>query len=110
MNTTAAGDPLPRGRSAALDKALAARRAMRDAGIVTVTLDPVQRAQRNPGSLRLAINGKCWDCVGGSCDTAPRQRIRDCRIIECTLHPVRPYQDVKGRSGPEIDSQEAALG
>ncbi|WP_299316261.1 hypothetical protein [uncultured Halomonas sp.] len=82
----------------ALQKARETQKAKREAGELTV-LDPVQKAHRNPKSLRLAINGKCWDCVGGAADPGPRQRIRDCPCTDCTLYAVRPFQGVKGRSG-----------
>lgn len=64
----------------------------RIAGIPTVRLDPIAKARANPRSLRLAINGKCWDCIGRGADPNPRGAIRDCRIKDCTLWPVRPYQ------------------
>lgn len=76
----------------ALDMARARRAEMTAAGIVVERLDPIEKARRNPKSLRLAINGKCWDCIGAGNDPNPRGAIRDCVIRDCTLHPVRPYQ------------------
>lgn len=75
-----------------LEKARAASAALRDAGIDPVRLDPIEKSRANPTSLRLAINGKCWDCVGAGSDPNPRATIRECAITECTLHPVRPFQ------------------
>jgi len=80
----------------ALDKAREAQRAKREAGEIEI-LDPIEKSRRKPDSLRLAINGKCWDCIGGASDPGPRQRIRDCPCTDCTLYQVRPYQNVKGR-------------
>ena len=44
-------------------------------------LDPIERARRNPTSLRLAITAKCWDCSGrrtsaklGACSTHVHRR------------------------------------
>ncbi len=54
--------------------------------------DPIERAKRNPKSLRAAIDGKCWDCQGRNADPAPRWRIGNCECADCTLYPVRPYQ------------------
>ena len=82
-----------------IERAREARRAMFEQGIKPEHLDPVEKARRNPKSLRLAIDGKCWDCVGGDADPGPRQRVRDCNIKLCTLWPVRPWQHIKGASG-----------
>lgn len=53
---------------------------------------PIEKASEHPKSLRLAINAKCFDCVGAGADTNPRQMIGQCRIQHCPLWPVRPYQ------------------
>lgn len=53
---------------------------------------PAEALARNPRSLRLAINAKCWDCQGGDADPAPRKRIGTCGCTTCPLHAVRPYQ------------------
>ena len=85
-----------------LDLARQAAAAKRAAGISLERLDPIEKARRNPKSLRLAINGKCWDCVGAGADPNPRGAIRECAITDCTLHPVRPYQTA------EVDETEEA--
>lgn len=96
--TGPSSDSFPEGLSP-LDKARAAMRARRAAGEEIVRLDPIEKAKRNPKSLRLAITAKCWDCVGGMADPNPRARIRDCGVSRCSLYPVRPYQNNPGRSG-----------
>lgn len=73
--------------SEALKKAHERMREMREQGIEVVRLDPIEKARANPKSLRLAINGKCWDCCCGQ-----REEIRRCAMTDCTLHAVRPYQ------------------
>lgn len=78
--------------STALEKAHEARRLAKEAGQTIVRLDPIEKAKKKPKSLRLAVNAKCWDCVGGTSDPGPRGRIRDCTVTRCPLHPVRPYQ------------------
>jgi len=83
-----------------LAKAQAVMAAKRAAGIKIVVLDPIAKARANPRSLRLAINGKCWDCIGAGADSNPRAAIRDCAIQDCTLWPVRPYRE----SGDDEDS------
>jgi len=55
-------------------------------------LTPLEKAQQNPKSLRLAINAKCYDCGGEDADPGWRGRITECVIPECPLFPVRPYQ------------------
>jgi hypothetical protein len=57
-------------------------------------LDPVEKARRNPNSLRLAINAKCWDCCGAGADgiESTKETIRTCSSASCPLHFQRPYQ------------------
>lgn len=50
-------------------------------------LNPIEKAQAKPKSLRLAINAKCWDCTGGQ-----RQEIKLCPMTDCSLHGLRPYK------------------
>lgn len=64
------------------------------AGVKVERLDPIEKARRNPKSLRLAINGHCWGCIGAGADPHPKADIRNCSILECTLWPVRPYQSL----------------
>ena len=74
--------------SEALKKAQEALRIKREMGIPLVRLDPIEKSKKNPSSLRLAINGKCWDCSGGQ-----KEEIKMCNIPDCTLWAVRPYQN-----------------
>lgn len=75
-----------------IEAAQAAMRARREAGETVERLDPLEKARRNPNSLRMAVNAKCWDCVGGDADVGVRKRIGECSVARCPLHPVRPYQ------------------
>lgn len=84
--------PIDPAYSPSLEKARLAIAERRASGIKPVLLDPIEKARRHPTSLRLAINGKCWDCIGAGADPNPRHAIRDCTIRDCTLWPVRPYQ------------------
>jgi hypothetical protein len=68
---------------------MAARRA---AGEKTVQLSPLEKAAKNPSSLRMAVNAKCYDCQGRDCDPGIRQRIGTCSVTRCPLWSVRPYQ------------------
>lgn len=56
---------------------------------------PIEKAQDKPTSLRLAINGKCFDCIGCGFDPSPQNEIRNCQITTCPLWNVRPYQNKK---------------
>lgn len=76
----------------ALEAARAARQAKLEAGEKIERLSPIEKARRNPKSLRLAVTAKCADCVGWDADPNPRARIRDCAVPKCPLYPVRPYQ------------------
>lgn len=57
-------------------------------------LDPLQKAWKNPTSLRAAVDGKCWECCGAGADgyEFTKETIRTCQAVKCPLHPVRPYQ------------------
>jgi len=69
------------------------REEMKAAGLKIERLDPIEKSIRNPKSLRMAINAKCWDCVGAGYDPNPRKLIRKCACgKQCPLWPVRPYQ------------------
>lgn len=76
----------------ALERGRRVQRERRERGESIEILDPIAKARRNPRSLRAAINGKCWDCIGAGADPNPRGAIRDCPAVACTLWPVRPYQ------------------
>jgi hypothetical protein len=73
--------------SAALEKARQAREAMKAQGVEIERLNPIEKAVKNPKSLRLAINAKCWDCSCGQ-----RAEIAGCECKNCPLWTVRPYQ------------------
>ncbi len=92
--------------SPALIAAHEARAARKALGIEIVHRNPIEKARDNPTSLRAAINGKCWDCIGGDSDPNPRRRIGGCEIERCTLHPVRPYQKRVGAEADEVDEPD----
>lgn len=64
----------------------------KELGIKIVVKDPITKSRENPKSLRLAINGKCYDCQGGGFDPGTKEAIRECEAVDCTLNAVRPYQ------------------
>jgi hypothetical protein len=55
-------------------------------------LNPLEKAGKNPKSLRLAVNAKCYECEGEDADPGWRGRIKECIIPDCPLRPVRPYR------------------
>ncbi len=75
--------------------------------------DPIERAKRNPKSLRAAIDAMCWDCQGRGVDPGTRWRIGNCEITACPLYPVRPYQQRHGtppqRRRQEEEAENAML-
>lgn len=90
----------------AIERAQEALRAKREAGESVERLDPIQKAAKKPTSLRLAITGKCWSCVGGDADPKPRDRIRNCTCYTCPLYPVRPYQKKAKADADEREERE----
>ena len=83
-----------------LEKAQQRIREMREAGIEPERLDPMQKASRNPQSLRKAIDAKCWDCQGQDADPGVKWRVGNCQILDCPLHPVRPWRHLEGTAVP----------
>ena len=81
-----------------LEKAQETLKAKRDAGEKVERLNPVEKAKKNPKSLRLAINAKCYDCLGGNSDPNVTGRIGSCTMLDCPLWNVRPYQ----RKGEDV--------
>ena len=79
--------------NSALEKARKRREEMREAGESIERLNPIEKARRNPNSLRLAVNAKCWECMGGGLDPGTVRLIRECAAPDCPLWPVRPYRD-----------------
>lgn len=75
-----------------LERAQQRRQELRAAGIVPERLNPIERARRNPKSLRLAITAKCYECLGGDDAKNIRREIRECTSPKCPLYPLRPYQ------------------
>ena len=55
-------------------------------------LDPLQRARQNPTSKTLAIRAHCWQCVGADGTPNWTDEVRQCPVLKCALHHVRPYQ------------------
>ena len=51
-------------------------------------LSPSEKAAKNPKSLRLAINAKCWDCV-----CFQKREVTLCEMTDCSLWPLRPWQN-----------------
>lgn len=59
---------------------------------LTERKSPLEKAKAKPGSMRLAINAKCFDCVGCGHDTGWRDRVRDCFDTGCPLYNFRPFK------------------
>lgn len=55
------------------------------------------------GSRATAVKVKCLDCVGWEDAVA---RVRDCEVVTCPLHAVRPYQN----KGVEPEEMEVEAG
>ena len=83
-------------KNAGLEKARQKTREMREAGLDVERKNPMIKAKEDPTSLRKAINGFCYNCMGGlidgSCDPNWRKDITNCTSWDCSLRPVRPFQ------------------
>lgn len=78
-----------------LQKANAAKKANREAGIKVVNLSPAEKAKANPKSLRMAITAKCYECANDQ-----KAEVTHCHITDCALWNVRPWQR-KGSNSEE---------
>jgi hypothetical protein len=68
-----------------------------DAGITELRADAAARyKEARAAGVAGTIRRTCFDCVAGDDDPGPRQRVRDCKIFDCPLHAVRPWQGVLG--------------
>lgn len=74
-------------KKTAIQKAQEAMRKKREAGEKIERSSWIEKSHKNPTSLRLAINGKCWEC-----SNEQREEIRKCPMIDCTLYHLRPYK------------------
>lgn len=54
-----------------------------------VHLDPMEKSEANPKSMKYAIRAKCFDC---NCGEAWVNRTRFCTIFGCPLWKVRPFR------------------
>ena len=86
---------------AALEKARSQQREMREQGIKCEILNPVERAQKDPKSLRKAVSAKCYQCEGEDADPHVRWRIGNCLVPDCALYAQRPYQHLWGTDIPK---------
>lgn len=64
---------------------------LRKEGKVTVEyLNPIEKANKHPTSLKKAVAAMCYDCMGR--ETSYRADIRTCAALECPLFGHRPYK------------------
>ena len=66
-------------------------------------LNPIERARKNPNSLKMAIAANCWECQGRDADPHPRWRIGNCVSTDCPLWPHRPSPENLPDADPRID-------
>lgn len=72
---------------------------------------PYQDVKTGPRKLAAPVKERCFECVGGDADPtpSPKVRVRDCECTDCPLHPVRPWQDLKGRGSSVRDTDDESL-
>jgi hypothetical protein len=95
-------EPLPTAETAETAENLSRNAVMNDLALDDVDADerhwesPIDKAARNPQSLRMAINAMCCQCMG----EVPGWRIevRNCTAPHCALWNVRPYQTDEPRA------------
>lgn len=84
--------------SEALKKAHEKMMELRASGWKPEILNPVEKAKRNPNSLKYAIRAMCWTCEGGDSDPGVKLRVANCTVPSCPLRPHRPWQKMSGKN------------
>jgi hypothetical protein len=77
------------------------RAEMAQRGEKIVRRNPLEKLAEKPGSLRRAINARCYQCESEDLDPAVRWRIGNCLATGCALWAVRPFQTQYGRPEPK---------
>ena len=85
-----------------LELAREKQKRMREQGISVKPLNPLERLEKNPKSLRMAINAQCYLCIGEDYDPHYRWRIGNCEVTYCPLYSVRPHQKHFNTPVPKI--------
>jgi hypothetical protein len=56
----------------------------------------IKKLKETPGSRKMAINAKCFECLGGTEKYMPdpgwKEAIRGCSSYGCPLREFRPYK------------------
>lgn len=70
----------------------AAAEARKAAGVKVVPLNPYQKLESKPHSMKNMIRLACYQCVGEDTDAGWKQRVRECEHKRCGLFNGRPYK------------------
>jgi len=67
---------------------------------MSVKSNPMIKAMEQPKSMRAAITGNCFNCMGGTIEdefvsSEIRMAVKECSSIECTLYNFRPWKRAK---------------
>lgn len=57
--------------------------------------NPLRALREGKKGLRVAVDAKCWECMGGEEKGVSREvssLIRECTSPRCPLYAVRPYR------------------
>lgn len=56
-------------------------------------------------SLERIVRARCWQCVAGNDDDGARERIEQCGVSTCSLHPIRPYRTATEEAAAEAGAK-----
>ncbi|MBI2801252.1 MAG: hypothetical protein HYX63_13405 [Gammaproteobacteria bacterium] len=90
-----------------LSAANAKRRELKETGELEI-LDPLEKAYRDPTSLKLAIHAMCFECLGRDHDLNVKNEIGSCAAYACPLWDLRPYQHL-APDGHGAEKRKSAL-
>lgn len=74
------------------ENAKAALQRYHESGQKAERKNPLEKLDLNRTSLRLAVNARCYQCMGENHDPGVNKRIADCNSEHCALYHVRPYK------------------
>jgi hypothetical protein len=70
-------------------------------------MSPLERAQANPQSIKLAVAAYCYNCqdLGTNTPHVTKACVRDCPAKDCALWPHRGWQAVTTRNADRANPE-----
>lgn len=73
-----------------------------DPELAAILAQPGRDPERQLVDYVYIVRARCWQCVAGNDDDGARERIEQCGVTTCSLHPVRPYRPEAEMTGARL--------